>query len=120
MLTCPKCKETTSQHKFDKTVAGSQRYRCWHCRTKYTPKQKERGYPNEVRLQAIRFYVDGMNYRRIARHLNVHHTSVINWVKAFAAQLPDAPLPEDLHTIELDELYTFIETKKNVFISSLR
>jgi len=118
MLRCPKCKETTSQHKCDKTSAGSQRYRCWHCRTKYTPKQKQKGYSNEVRLQAVRMYVDGINYRRIARHLNVSHVSVMNWVKAFVAQLPDAPLPEELHTIELDELFTFIETKKNASTSS--
>lgn len=83
---------------------------------RYTPEPKARGYSDEVRLQAIRMYVDGINYRRIARHLNIHHTSVINWVKAFAAQLPDAPLPENSHTIELDELFTFIETKKNASI----
>lgn len=118
METCPKCKETTHQRKCGKTIAGSQRYSCKHCHAKYTPEQKERGYPNELRLQAVRMYVDGMNYRRIARHLQVHNTTVINWVKAFAAQLPDAPLPEDLHTIELDELFTFIETKKNASISS--
>jgi hypothetical protein len=58
-----------------------------------------------------------MNYRRIGRHLEVHNTTVLNWVKAFAAQLPDAPLPEELHTIELDELFTFIEAKKNASTS---
>ena len=113
MNTCPKCKQTSHQRKCGTTRAGSQQYSCKHCKTKYTPEPKERGYPNELRLKAIRMYVDGINYRRIARHLGVHHTSVINWVKAFAAQLPDAPLPEELHTIELDELFTFIETKKN-------
>lgn len=118
MQTCPSCKETTSQHKSGKTKAGSQRIRCWHCKTKYTPQPRERGYSDELRLQAIRMYVDGMNYRRIARHIAVHHTSVMNWVKAFAAQLPDAPLPEELPTIELDELFTFIETKKNASTSS--
>ena len=116
MLKCPKCQETTKQRKCGTTSAGSQRYSCKHCKVKYTPEQKERGYSDEVRKQAIRLYVDGMNYRRIGRHLKVHNTSVINWVKAFAAQLPDAPLPEDLHTIELDELFTFIETKKNASI----
>ena len=113
MKQCPNCRETTRQVKAGKTEVGSQRYKCQRCKVRYTPIQKERGYSEELRLQAIRLYVDGMNYRRIARHLNIHHTSVINWVKAFAAQLPDAPLPEELHTIELDELFTFIETKKN-------
>jgi len=116
MKKCPKCQEERKQVKAGKTEAGSQRYKCQHCKTRYTPDPKERGYPDELRIRAIRMYVDGINYRRIGRHLGVHHTSVINWVKAFVAQLPDAPLPEDLPTIELDELFTFIETKKNASI----
>lgn len=114
MMKCPKCQETTKQRKCGKTRAGSQRYSCKHCKAKYTPEQKKRGYSDKLRLQAVRMYVDGINYRRIGRHLKVHSTSVMNWVKAFATQLPNAPLPEELHTIELDELFTFIETKKNV------
>ncbi len=114
MKKCPNCESLTRQVKAGKTEVGSQRYKCQQCKVRYTPQPKERGYAEEVRLQAIRMYVDGINYRRIARHLKVHHTSVINWVKAFAAQLPDAPLPTELHTIEMDELFTFIETKKNV------
>ena len=113
MKKCQKCQEESKQVKAGKTEAGSQRYKCQHCKTRYTPHPKERGYPDELRIRAIRMYVDGINYRRIGRHLGVHHTSVINWVKAFAAQLPDAPVPEELPTIELDELFTFIETKKN-------
>ena len=117
MNQCPKCQETTKQVKAGKTEVGSQRYKCQYCKARYTPNPKERGYPDEVRLQAIRMYVDGINYRRIARHMKISHVSVINWVKSFAAQLPDTPLPEELHTIELDELFTFIETKKNASTS---
>ena len=93
MNQCPKCQETTKQVKAGKTEVGSQRYKCQYCKARYTPNPKERGYPDEVRLQAIRMYVDGINYRRIARHMKISHVSVINWVKSFAAQLPDTPLP---------------------------
>ncbi|TAK13435.1 MAG: IS1 family transposase [Anaerolineae bacterium] len=120
MKPCPNCQMETRQVKAGKTGAGSQRYKCQHCGSRYLLKPKARGYPEALRLQAIRLYVDGMNYRRIARHLKVHHTSVINWTKAFAAQLPDAPLPEEIRTIELDELFTFIGTKKSGSTSSQR
>ena len=60
----------------------------------------------------MRLYVDGRNYLRIGRHLKVHYTNVINWVNAFANQLPDAPLLKELHSIELDEIFRFIEPKK--------
>ena len=63
-------------------------------------------------MQAVRMYVDGGNLRRIARHLKVSHQSVANWVNAYVADLPEAPLPEGVNTIELDELYTFVRHKK--------
>jgi transposase-like protein len=70
------------------------------------------GYGDEVRLQAVRLYVDGLNLRRIARHLGVSPQSVANWVKAHAARLPPPPMPDEVETIEMDELYTFIGDKK--------
>ena len=70
------------------------------------------GYDDEVRLQAVKLYVDGLNLRRIARHLGVSHQSIANWVKAHAARLPPPPMPDEIETIEMDELYTFIGDKK--------
>ena len=57
-------------------------------------------------------YADGLNFRQIGRHLKVSHRSVMNWVKAHAEALPRAPVPEEAYTVEMDELYTFIEEKK--------
>jgi transposase-like protein len=66
-----------------------------------------------MRQQAIRLYVDGMNLRRIARHLGVVHQTVANWVTAQVASLPDKPpQPESVTMLEQDELYTFVEAKK--------
>ena len=57
-------------------------------------------------------YADGLNFRQIGRHLKVSHGSVMNWVKAHAEQLPTALVPEEVSTVEMDELYTFIAEKK--------
>lgn len=57
-------------------------------------------------------YMDGMGFRQIARQLQVDHVSVMNWVKAHADQLPETPMPENVDTVEMDELYTFIGDKK--------
>ena len=57
-------------------------------------------------------YVDGMSFRQIGRHLQVDHVSVMNWVKDYVSQLPDAPVPKEVETVEMDEIYTFIEEKK--------
>jgi transposase-like protein len=112
MNTSPYCQSTERQVKAGKTQAGSQRRQCMACGRRYTPNPQEPGYHAEIRLQAVRMYVDGMNYRRIARHLGVDHKSVMNWVKAYSARLPSAPMPEDVNNAEMDELFTFIGSKK--------
>ena len=111
-MRCPKCKRSDKQHKVGQTRAGSQRYRCYLCGCKYTPVRKVHGYSAELRRKAIRLYVDGMNLRRIGRQLKVNPQSVANWVKAHAELLPAAPVPTTVEAAELDELFTFIGTKK--------
>lgn len=92
--------------------SGSQRYRCQRCGRVYTPAPKPLGYESSVRQRALQLYVDGMNQRRIARTLGVNHQSVANWIKAHAQQLPPAPVPQVSQVSELDELFTFVGTKK--------
>jgi len=89
-----------------------------HCKCKYTPEPKPRGYPEEMRRQALQLYIDGMNLRRIGRHLGIHHRTVSLWVQAHAASLPEAPLPEEVKEAEMDELFTFIGHKKTGSTSS--
>jgi hypothetical protein len=71
----------------------------------------------EIRQKAVQLYVDGMNLRRIGRHLRVNPQSVANWAKAHAELLPPAPVPEKVEKAELDELFTFIGDKKTGFTS---
>lgn len=70
------------------------------------------GYPESMRRRALEMYVDGINLRRIARHLKIHHRTVSLWLKDHAETLPVAPVPEQVHTANLDELFTFIGDKK--------
>ena len=93
-MKCPKCGSEEKQHRVGKLPSGSQRYRCYSCGCKYTPEKKPYSYDEEFRKKAVQLYVDGMNLRRIGRHLGVHHQSVANWAKAHAEQLPEAPVPE--------------------------
>jgi|ERR1051326_6147706 transposase-like protein len=116
-MQCPNCKATKQQVKNGLNPSGSQKYRCNACKTIYTPEPKLNGYPQEIRLLAIRMYVEGNSYNAIARILKVNPQSVVNWVKAYTAKLPAAPVPHRPRTAELDELYTFIGKKKTTFTS---
>jgi len=62
-------------------------------------------------------YVEGSSYRSIGRVLKVHPQSVANWVSAYTAKLPKAPLPAKVKKAELDELFTFVGKKKTKSMS---
>ena len=89
-----------------------------YCQIKYTPEPKAWAYDEQIRRKALEMYVDGMNLRRIARHLGVHHRTVSLWVKAKAASLAKAPVPKEVKEAEMDELFTFIGEKKRRSTSS--
>ena len=114
MNSCPACGSSENQVKNGKNPSGTQRYLCKKCRRVYTPEAKYHGYDARIRQQAIEMYVDGTNLRRIARFLRVNHQTVANWVNAYVARLPPAPVPAKPEVIELDELFTFVGAKKNM------
>jgi hypothetical protein len=44
----------------------------------HTPDPKPFGYPEEIKREAVRLYLEGTNVRRIGRILSVNHQSVVN------------------------------------------
>jgi len=118
MRRCAKCQSTERQVKAGRTQAGSQRYKCQQCHSRYTPEPKQAGYDAALRQRAVQLYVDGTNFRRIGRQLGVNHQTVVNWVNAYAATLPDTPpQPASVTVVEQDELFSFIGDKKTKPIS---
>jgi len=68
-------------------------------------------------------YVDGQNYKRVARNLGVNHQSVCNWVKAFVERVKDSTMPvpkrkADESISEMDELFTFVTKKAKKSMSA--
>ena len=121
MLECPSCHFTTRQIKAGRNRAASQRFQCRECDRHYTPEPKLNGYPAEIRQQAIRLYLEGTNFRRIGRLLSVNHQSVVNWINAYHQQLPPTrQIISKPQTVELDELDSFIGTKKKARVSRHR
>jgi hypothetical protein len=69
----------------------------------------------------LKMYVNGMGFRSIERVTGVHHTTVIYWVKLVGENLPDAEEPDSIPQVsELDELETFVGSKKTKFGFGLR
>jgi transposase-like protein len=113
MIQCPHCSSSEQQTKSGHTQTASQRFKCKGCQRIYTPEPKPLGYPEETRREAVRLYLEGTNFRRIGRVLGVSHQSVVNWVNAYHASLPAAEQTvSQPETLEMDELFTFIGSKK--------
>jgi len=113
-MSCPRCHQAANQIKDGFTAAGSQRYRCKLCRCRYTRDSKERGYDEEVRLQALTLHLEGISLREISRLLAVNHQSVANWINAYAQHLPQNLPPSILEIAELDGFYTPPHKRKRV------
>src|ERR671921_916423 len=113
MTQCPHCEAAEEQTTYGRTKRGSQRYKCRTCQRVYTPEPLPLGYADDVKGEAVRLYLEGTNFRRIGRILGVNHQSVINWVNSYHVSLPPARPPvASPETLEMDELFTFIGSKK--------
>ena len=107
------CKEEKGQIKAGKAKAGSQMYRCKICGRRYTPKPKERMYSEEVKNQAIKLYMEGNSGRAVGRILGISKNTCLYWIKKYAKRIEEKTHSnERVKVIEMDELYSFIERKK--------
>jgi transposase-like protein len=105
-IECPRCQSRDQQIRDGRTPAGSQRFRCRACGTRYTPLPKEKGYDEEVRLQALSLYLEGLSLREVSRLLSVNHQSVANWINDYATHMPANLPPSILEIAILDGFYT--------------
>lgn len=110
---CPHCGSPAEVRKWGHNRAGTQRYRCLVCQRNFTPTPKEQGQGIAIHEQAVRLSLEGMSLRAIGRLVGVVHQSVANWVAAAARQVPHRVSdPTPAKTIEVDEVYTFVEATK--------
>jgi len=114
-MECPECKSTQINKNGRKR--GKQNYICVECQRQFLDDyQIQRGYSDEFKHECLTLYVNGMGFRAIARAKGINHATVINWVKQVGELLPNAYDPETTPQVgELDELETFVGSKKTRF-----
>lgn len=115
-MNCPKC--ASVRFVKDGIVKNKQRYLCKQCKYRYTV--SEIGKPKALKKLALQLYLEGLGFRSIERILKVSNVSVLNWVKAFGNKIEEyRQVDEDIEIIEMDELHTYIRTKKTTVGSGL-
>ncbi len=109
-MNCPKCH--SSNIRKDGYQNGKQRWECKDCGRIFRESYSEKGYHPQVKEICLNMYLNGMGFRAIERVTGIHHTTIINWVKESAEELPedeeDSPI-----VAELDELQTYIGRRNN-------
>jgi transposase-like protein len=111
MPNCPKCQSEES--KKDGFIRGKQRYCCKRCGYRHTVAYK--WYSEETKRQALKLYLEGLGFRSIGRLLNCSHVAVYQWIKQYGekAQLVALPTTE-LEVVEMDEMHTYVGSKKSL------
>jgi len=114
-MQCPECGATHIRKNGKRK--GKQNHICVACGRQFIDAyDPHRGYSDEFRRECIKMYVNGSGFRAIERVKGVHHTTVITWVKQVGLLLPDAYEAETTPEVgELDELETFVGSKKTKF-----
>ncbi|MBN2148765.1 MAG: IS1 family transposase [Anaerolineales bacterium] len=88
MSLCPHCQAIDGQVRAGKNLSGTQRIKCTRCGCRYTPQPAVGRYSGEMRDRAVQLYMSGCSFRKIARCLHINHQTIINWINAYAKQLP--------------------------------
>ena len=108
MTTCPRCvKEDCVK---DGIVRGKQRWRCRDCKYRHTVQQ--RGKDQKLKRQAVELYLEGLGFRSIGRFLKVSHVAVYQWIEAFGEKLDKLRSSDEIEVVEMDEMHTYIGSKK--------
>jgi transposase-like protein len=110
MQKCPKCKATDFCK--DGIVKGRQRYKCKSCNYRFTVEYL--GKPEKLKRDALILYLEGLGFRSIGRFLKVSHVSIHNWIKEFGEKIEGIRSSTEIEVIELDEMHTYIGTKKTI------
>ena len=108
-MECPRCKSTYVVK--NGSVKGVRKHLCRACGFQFT-RTTPRGKPLKTKIFAVVLYLSGLPLNRIGQLCGVSAQSVLNWIRAFAAEHAERPQPEGQTVIlELDELWHYLKKK---------
>jgi len=115
MTTCPSCNMEGCTK--DGIVKEKQRYKCKSCGYRHTVQYL--GISPSIKRQALQLYLEGLGFRSIGRFLNCSHVAVYNWIKAHGESIEPLRSDKNIDVIELDEMHSYISSKKTIVGSGL-
>ena len=109
-VSCKKCLGTNCVK--NGFIRGQQRYKCKKCGCVYTD-TKPRGKPAAMKALAVLLYTIGnANFGMIGRILGISNVAAMKWIKKEAEALPEPSVPKEATLIQVDEMWHFVNGKK--------
>lgn len=78
-MQCPICNATQACKNGRRK--GVQSYRCKQCGRQFLESYRQRRYSNETKQRCLELYFNGMGVKAIERDLDIHHTTILHWVR---------------------------------------
>ena len=101
-MRCAKCK--SNHYVKNGFLRNKQRYKCKKCSYNYTVTKKSTAKSQNTKKKALNLYLEGLGFRSIGRHLNVSHTSVYHWIKAYGQKAHKVKSKDNIEVVEMDEI----------------
>lgn len=120
MIPCKNCQQTnTVKNGF---IRGKQRYKCHACHYTFVLSDARHKPENELKkaLSVILYSLGKSSFGFLAKLFGVSRTTTYYWIRAIAATTEELPIADDIHEIDFDEMWHFIQSKKRSSGSSKR
>jgi transposase-like protein len=89
---------------------GVQCYLCKNCKHQFTS-EFGRHTDKDVNM-AVSLYSLGLSFRTIAALFYLSPPTILRWIRSYAEEHYEKPLPQGDIVVELDEMHHFIKSKK--------
>ena len=63
----------------------------------------------------LQMYLEGLSFNSIGRILKVSYVSVSKWIKKYGQQAEEFSSNQEIQVMELDEMHSYIGSKKTIF-----
>lgn len=111
---CCRCVgENNSMIKYGKTKSGNQRYSCKLCKKTRVENYNYQAYKSDINENIILFTKEGLGIRSTARILKISTTTLLKRIIKIAKNIHQ-PIISKGKTFEVDEMYTYIRSKRNL------
>ena len=96
-------------------MAGAQRYRCKNCSFQFA-RETAHGKPVKDKILALILYLSGLSMNMTAKIIGVSAQTVMRWIRQFYDKFASSTQHiSNIEEIEVDEMYSYLGKKKNLF-----